>query len=106
MSRGTADWEGNIVYSDADRANAIDAREGREVLGHNLMKVIAVQEARITELVTRMGALDGAIERLTRVIAIQDVRINALEAMVRPTRAEVELVHGHRPSCNTAQVVP
>lgn len=95
-NRGSVDWLGNIIYSDADLADMraeSEAKHDRRV------------SDRISALAARMGALDGAIERLTRVIAIQDVRINALEAMVRPTRAEVELVTVHRPSCTTAQVV-
>ncbi len=97
MSRGTADWEGNIVYSDADHAAMSDDEAQRR---HD-----ASFSRRLTELSMRMGAMDGAIERMVAIIARQELRIFALEAMVRPTRAEVELVTVHRPSCNTAQVV-
>ena len=48
-------------------------------------------DERIAELVTHMGALDGAMRHMAAIIAEQERRILSLEAIVRPSPAEVRL---------------
>jgi len=57
---------------------------------------------RITELVTRMGALGDAIERLTKIIAAQYDQIAALESLVGASPVESALVTSY-PRLSVAQ---
>jgi SlyX protein len=56
------------------------------------MTEVAELLARITELESRLAFQDDTVDQLNRVVSDQDLRISRLEALLRRTREQVELL--------------
>lgn len=109
----------------AIRDNAMMAREDNEVLGTNLSASIHGIKDRLDalesgdgpvpnlntltewvgDLATRIGAMDGAVRHLAKIIANQDAHIAALEALVGASPCKVALTSKH-PSYSAAIIAP
>jgi hypothetical protein len=87
-NRGAVDWLGNITYSDSDLA---DMRAESEAKYDQRM------ERRITKLVDRIGAMDGAIKALAGIVAEQRTEIAELRRLVGVSPSDLALASAHLP---------